>query len=697
MKIIHTFNYLKITAMDEHLSMDQVFISKLTKIVQANLSDEKFSVEELIREAGISNSSIHRKLRSITNKSASQFIREIRLQSAMEMLQKNVGTVSEIAYMTGFGSPTYFNKCFHDYYGYPPGEVKKRGSLNSETGSISLDIKPLESDKQLSYKGKISSTSKSKILTVIIGTTILIISIILILSFVLSSSFRKDNFTDFLDKDGRIPLAIMPFKNLTNDSTKNYLQDWIMDDLNSSLSDYPDEIEVRQKESVHLFLQSREISNYASITPSVAKAISKKLNVKIYITGSIKQEGNTVRINAQLHRSKTGSFFKSFEIDGSVNEKSTILITDSLRKLITNFLLISVMRKELSKEYVHITFSTSPKAYENFTRGYKAFYNHDFPTACEYLTKATEIDSNFAQAYILLTWSHFNQGKFNLAKECILRVYEKTDQMNDLDEYGTKEIYALYFQDPNERIKHIRCLLAIDDENPLRYENLGEAYWDLGQYDDALMSYEKQLKIYKKWGIRPRWIESYYKPANLYFQMGKFKEARKLYRKAEKDFPEMNPNIVIIRMQAMIALSEGKTKAANTYFEKFKNIRGDDHFAGIANIYEKAGMLDSAEVYYRKHPSLRTNAYWLWRYASLLINNDINIEEGLSIIDESLQLDPDNYNALHTKAWGLFKAGKFEEALKFILRSDSLKPIYNSNFILHKQEIEKAVASQMNN
>ena len=695
MKIIHTFNYLKITAMDEPLSMDQVFINKLTEIVQANLSDEKFNVEELIRESGISNSSIHRKLRSITQKSASQFIREIRLHRAMEMLQKNVGTVSEIAYMTGFGSPTYFNKCFHDYYGYPPGEVKKRGPLNSEIESISLDIKPLETQKQLHYKEKIIRAGKFRRISFIIGTAILIISIILILYFDLISFFRKDNFTDFIDKDGRIPIAIMPFKNLTNDSTKNLWQDWIMDDLNSSLSDYPEEIEVRQKESVKLFLQSREISSYASIKPSVAKAISKKLNVKIYITGSIKQDGNTVRINAQLNRSKTGSPFKSFEIDGSVNENKTIQIMDSLRKLITNFLLISVMRKELSKEYSHITFSTSPKAYENFTIGHKAFYKGDFPTACEYLTKATDIDSNFVQAYILLTWSYFNQGQYNLAKEWCLRLYEKSDHMNLLDEYGTKEIYALYFQDPNERIKHIRCLLAIDDENPLRYENLGEAFWDLGQYDDALLAYKKQLEIYKKWGLRPRWINSYFKPAGLYYQMGKYKEARKLYRKAEKDFPEKNPNIVLNRMQAVVALCEGKTKAANAYLEKFKSITGDDNFGGIADIYEKAGMLDTAEVYYRKHLSLRTNAYWLWKYASLLINNDINIEEGLSIIDESLQLDPDNYNALHTKAWGLFKVGKSEEALKFINRSDSLKPIYNSNFQLHKQEIEKAVAIQM--
>ena len=676
--------------------MDQAIIKKLTDIVLANLADENFGIAELSKEAGISRSQMHRKLQSIKHQSVSQFIREIRLQRAKEMLQDNLGTASEIAFRVGFSSPTYFSKCFHDFFGYPPGEVKKRESLNSATELTSFDLIPLDSHKQFRYKAKIIPAWRPKRISYVIGSTILIINFLLIVVFDIFNFFYKDDYTDIFDKNGKVPIATMPFKNLTGDTTKDHWQGWIMDDLSSSLSEYPDEIEIRDKGSVYLLLQGFELSSYAAVTPSVAKEISKKLNVKIYITGSIRQDSNTVRISAQLYKSKTGVSFKPFEIDGSVDEIKQI--ADSLRKQITNFLLISIMRRELSKEYNNITFSTSPEAYEKFSIGYRAFYKHDFPTACEYLIKATEIDSNFVQAYILLTWSYFNQGQYNLAKEWCLRLYKIADNVNlsDKDKYGAKEIYALYFQDPNERIKNIRCLLAIDDENPLRYENLGEAYWDLGQYDDALLAYEKQLEIYKKWGIRPRWINSYYKPAGLYFQKGKYEKARKLYRKAEKDFPEMNPNKRLIQMQAVLALCEGKTKAASAYLEKFKSITGYDNFTGVANIYEQAGMLDSAEVYYRKDTAIRTKPFWLWRWASLLINNDINIEEGLSIIDESLQLDPNNHNALHTKAWGLFKARKYEEALEYIIRTDSLKPIYNSVIVFHKQEIEKAVARQEN-
>jgi TolB-like protein len=76
--------------MDKPLSLDQAFIKKLTDIILANLKNEHFGVEELSRFMGMSHSTIHRKLRSYTNRSLIQFIREIRLQKAHEMLKQNL-------------------------------------------------------------------------------------------------------------------------------------------------------------------------------------------------------------------------------------------------------------------------------------------------------------------------------------------------------------------------------------------------------------------------------------------------------------------------------------------------------------------------------------------------------------------------------------------------------------------------------
>jgi transcriptional regulator GlxA family with amidase domain len=68
---------------------------------------------------------LHRKLHALTNESASQFIRTFRLQRAMELLKKNYGSVSEIAFKVGFSSHPYFNKCFSEQYGCTPSSIRE--------------------------------------------------------------------------------------------------------------------------------------------------------------------------------------------------------------------------------------------------------------------------------------------------------------------------------------------------------------------------------------------------------------------------------------------------------------------------------------------------------------------------------------------------------------------------------------------
>ena len=93
--------------------MIQDFITQLTQIAQANITNENFGPEELASKMGMSHSTLHRKLKAATNKTISQFIRELRLKKASQLLLTEQSTVAEIAYNVGFGSATYFNKCFN--------------------------------------------------------------------------------------------------------------------------------------------------------------------------------------------------------------------------------------------------------------------------------------------------------------------------------------------------------------------------------------------------------------------------------------------------------------------------------------------------------------------------------------------------------------------------------------------------------
>jgi len=108
------------------LSRDEKFLKKLKGIVESNLENEKFGVKNLTEAMAMSRIQVYRKLHKQNGNNTNQYIRETRLERAMEMLNNDVASVSEIAFQVGFSSPAYFNKCFHDFYGLPPGEVIKR-------------------------------------------------------------------------------------------------------------------------------------------------------------------------------------------------------------------------------------------------------------------------------------------------------------------------------------------------------------------------------------------------------------------------------------------------------------------------------------------------------------------------------------------------------------------------------------------
>jgi signal transduction histidine kinase/DNA-binding response OmpR family regulator len=104
-------------------SIDERFLNKVLNAINDHISEEKFSIEDLGNEVAMSRKHLHRKLKALTNKSPSQFIRSIRLSKARMLIKEKKGTISEISFMVGFSTPIYFNKCFKEEFGYSPGEV----------------------------------------------------------------------------------------------------------------------------------------------------------------------------------------------------------------------------------------------------------------------------------------------------------------------------------------------------------------------------------------------------------------------------------------------------------------------------------------------------------------------------------------------------------------------------------------------
>jgi AraC-like DNA-binding protein len=104
--------------------LDEQFMNRILSVIDEHLAEEEFSIEEFGKDVGMSRSQMHRKLKALTGKSASVYLRSVRLAKAKQMIEEKKGTISEISYQVGFSSPAYFSRCFKEEFGHAPSEVK---------------------------------------------------------------------------------------------------------------------------------------------------------------------------------------------------------------------------------------------------------------------------------------------------------------------------------------------------------------------------------------------------------------------------------------------------------------------------------------------------------------------------------------------------------------------------------------------
>ncbi len=104
-------------------SMDERFLQNVFKILEEQYADPQFNVNIFSKAVGVSKMQLHRKINALTQHSPGEFIRTYRLNVAAQLLRKQSGTVAEIAYDTGFNSPSYFAECFRKQFGLLPSEI----------------------------------------------------------------------------------------------------------------------------------------------------------------------------------------------------------------------------------------------------------------------------------------------------------------------------------------------------------------------------------------------------------------------------------------------------------------------------------------------------------------------------------------------------------------------------------------------
>ena len=105
-------------------SIDQKFIQKAIQVVTEHISDQDFDASLFASEMALSRIQLHRKLKALTNKTTTEFIRTIRLNKAANLLKQKTGNVTEIAYDTGFSSLSWFAKTFKEQFGVSPSDYR---------------------------------------------------------------------------------------------------------------------------------------------------------------------------------------------------------------------------------------------------------------------------------------------------------------------------------------------------------------------------------------------------------------------------------------------------------------------------------------------------------------------------------------------------------------------------------------------
>lgn len=104
------------------IQIDDPFLRKVSDYIYKNIDNAELSIETMSQDLCISRGHLHKKLKMMVNMSPSEYLRVIRLNEAVKLFAKKQYNISEVAYMVGFNSPSYFTNCFKTHFGISPTE-----------------------------------------------------------------------------------------------------------------------------------------------------------------------------------------------------------------------------------------------------------------------------------------------------------------------------------------------------------------------------------------------------------------------------------------------------------------------------------------------------------------------------------------------------------------------------------------------
>jgi len=496
----------------------------------------------------------------------------------------------------------------------------------------------------------------------------------------------------------------MPFQNLTKDTTWNIWQSGIQGRFISILANNPS-LKLSPQDIIDTLLKVKGQENYAVISPSVMRNVSRKFDANLYVFGSITEANSVTSVVAQLISTRTNEVIKSFTMEGNFGEKDAFVLADTLSMRLLNFLLISVLAIE------HPTFnvrsidvkSLLPRSAEEFrycNYGDMALTKGDNELAISWYKKALAIDSNDFRPMIGLSSAYGNSGQLEEDFKWVLKYYKMKDRWPVDQQLYASWAYAYSFEPPEEGIKYLKQLQDLSGTHIMGYL-LGYSYCKIKQYEKAIPELENYLKMYRRFGkefLENNW--AYWMLGEAYNKTGQYGKEKKLYREAEHYIPKT----WLTTRQALLAFSEKDTIRANRYIEKYISVKKQnsssdaDIAEGLGDIYFQAGLMEKAEGYYGKALSLEPGKLSrINTLANFLLESNRNLKDISGLMDQAMKLEKDSvayYNCYDLKGWALYNQGLFDEALAILQYTWDKAPfkLYTINY--HLEMARKAVNLQ---
>ncbi|HKK41358.1 MAG TPA: helix-turn-helix domain-containing protein [Bacteroidales bacterium] len=604
---------------------DNEFLKSISEIILNNITDERFGVSELARESGMSRSTLLRKIKAVSGLSVSQYIRQIRLKEAMNILKQSSFTVSEVSYKVGFSSTSYFIKCFRDFYGYPPGEAGNREDIIVEK----------ETGNRLKRKNLVLGT-------VIILSAITLAAIIFI---VFKPVFQ-------VNRELEKSIAVLPFRNESNDSSNIYLVNGLLESIITDLQQIKD-LRVVSRTSVEKYRN----------TAKLISEVAKELNVNYLIEGSGQKAGSRIMLNIQLVEGPGDKQLWAKQYRRDVKDIFSLQI--DLARDIAGSIKAIITPDEAKR--IEKPPTDNLVAYDYFMKGLDLFYKgtgEGVEESVTYFEKATEHDNKFARAFADLAIAYYMLDEPRADKKYTELIKVNADRALSLDDQLAQSLIAkaLYYMDTGQNEQAVPYLEKALKYNPnsatvinslsdfyARYSPDSEKYLqyalkgirlDIASYDSATTSFiymhlsnafiqsgfvdEAEFYINRSLDYNPKNLYSeYIKAYILYAKNGNLDRTRDLLVRAlEKDTTRLD----ILQEVAKICYYMRDFKSAYRYYKNFTDIIENQKLniyeaedVKIAFVFKQMGLKEKAREYLNKFKDYCDRDQSIYKHVNLAL------------------------------------------------------------------------------